>query len=158
MQVFFESLKTLKKMTDLGMAVANLGSVSAQTIAYRTAFMQHGAASSNWQQKEAHTMTMEKVDAAGQGAEVLWKGLNKINQSILKTATDSTARYSQIKPVTQPLDLMHIPVQLMQANQDAAMETLKLSNEIIDTLTKSIKPAHRYASGNADRLSVKKVR
>ena len=70
MQVFFESLKTLQKMTDLGMAVAHLGSVSAQTIAYRTAFMQHGAASSRWQQKEAQTMTMEKVDAAGQGAEV----------------------------------------------------------------------------------------
>ena len=157
MQVFFESLKTLQKMTDLGMAVANLGSVSAQTIAYRTAFMHPGAASPGWQQKEAHAMTSEKVDAAGQGAQVLWKGLNKLNQSIMKTASNSTSRYSSIKPITQPIDLMHVPAQLLQAHQDTAVDTLKLSNEIIDTITKSIKPAHRYASGNANRLSVKKV-
>lgn len=158
MQIFFESLKTLQKMTDLGVTMANLGTVSAQTIAYRTAFMQHGAASSNWQQKEAKTMTMEKVDAAHQGAGVLWNGVQELNQRILKTVTQTTAHYSKIKPITQPLDFMQVPMQFMLAHEKTALETLKLGNEIIDTLSKSIKPAHRYASGNANRLSVKKVR
>lgn len=157
MQFYLESFKTLNKLTELGKTFTQLGTVSAQTIFYRTTYMQHGAATSGWQEKEAKTMTLEKVDAAQEGAQLLWKGWFEMNQSILETSKKNLSRVSGLVPMT-PVELLSTQTELMKVTEACALDGVKLSNEIIDTLEKSIKPAYSYASGNANRLSVKKTR
>ena len=156
MQLYLESFKTLNKLVDLGMTFSNLGSVSAQTISYRTMFMQHGAATTGWQEKEAHAMTQEKVDAHQEGSEVLWEGLLEMNQSIMATCQKNISHVTNIGTPAAPIDFLSTQAQMMKATEECAMDSIKLGNDLIDTLQRSIKPAHGYASGNADRLSNKK--
>ena len=156
MQLYLESFKTLNKLVDLGMTVSHLSAVSAQTIAYRSMFMQHGAATPRWQEKEAQTMTLEKVDAAKEGSQVLWKGWLEMNQSILSACQKNIGRSNKIDLPAAPIDLLSTQAQVMKATEECALDGIKLGNEILDTLKKSINPAYSYASGNADRLSSKK--
>jgi len=156
MQLYLESVKTFNKLVDLSMTVSQLSAVSAQTIAYRTMFMQHGAATPRWQEKEAQTMTLEKVDAAQAGSQVLWKGWVEMNQSILAACQKNIRRSNKIDFPAAPIDLISTQSQIMKVTEACAIDGFKLSNEIIDTLKKSIKPAYSYAAGNANRLSVKK--
>ena len=156
MQLYLESFKTFNKLVDLSMTVSQLSSVSAQTIAYRTMFMQHGAATTKWQEKEAKAMTQEKVDAAQEGSQVLWKGWLEMNQSILATYQKSISRANEVGMPAAPIDLISTQAQMMKVTEECALDSIKLSNEILDTLQKSIHPAYGYASGNADRLSNKK--
>ncbi|PWQ94833.1 hypothetical protein [Leucothrix pacifica] len=156
MQLYLESVKTFNKLVDLSMTVSQLSAVSAQTIAYRTMFMQHGAATPRWQENEAQTMTLEKVDAAQAGSQVLWKGWVEMNQSILAACQKNIRRSNNIDFPAAPIDLISTQSQIMKVTEACAIDGFKLSNEIIDTLKKSIKPAYSYAAGNANRLSVKK--
>jgi len=158
MQFYVESFKTFNKLLDLGVTLSKLSSVSCQTIMHRSALMQQGAASLQWQQNEAQTMALEKVDAAEQGSQVLWKGWVEMNQSLLGTSERNLQRFNRIKIPSTPFDLITTQKQWFKATELSAVDTLKLSDEVIDTLNKSIKPAFRYASGNAERLSIRKQR
>jgi hypothetical protein len=118
MQLYLESFKTLNKLADLSMTVSQLGAVSAQTIAYRTMFMQHGAATTKWQEKEAHAMTQEKVDAAQEGSQVLWKGWVEMNQSILSACQKNIRRTNQVGTPVAPIDFISTQAQMMKATED----------------------------------------
>lgn len=157
MQLYLESFKTLNKLTDLGVTLSQLAMVSGQTIFYRTAFMQYGAASSHWQENEARTMTFEKMDATQDASHVLWKGWVEMNESILKACQKNISRLNTMDVPAAPIDLISTQAQWMNATEALALDGLKLSHELLDTLNKSTKPAYSLAAGNANRLSNKSI-
>lgn len=158
MQLYLESFKTFNKLVDLGMTFTQLGAVSAQTIFYRSAYMQQGAATPHWQEKEAKTMTLEKVDAMQEGTQLLWKGWLETNQSILSATQQNMSRINKLAMSGTSMNLISTQFEIIKVTKESASDGFKLGHHIIDTLERSIKPAYSYASGNAIRLSVKKAR
>ncbi|PID46778.1 MAG: hypothetical protein CSB47_02335 [Proteobacteria bacterium] len=155
MQLYRKGVETLNKFMELGMTVSELGLASAQTIFYRNAFMQQGAATPRWQEQEAQTMMFEKIAAAQEGNQALWKGWMNINHSVVRAWQDGLHHLNDLNVAVTSADLQSAQSQWIKFTEDCVSENFRLSNEILETLEKSIQPACHSAAENAERLSVK---